>query len=170
MEKATAIAATFSDYRTVKSRKVLQLIFEVPLEKSAEAFLVLGFPMPDDSSWVGIAKLDPKLMTPGQPKGEASSEQSRAAYAMKGGAEKAVTRASLLCKEMKFQRWLERHCAAKDIITEAEAGEEATAELLRACIGVSSRNEIASDPAACQRFLAVETQYKLDTKQMAEVR
>jgi len=171
-QQGAALAATFADYRTVKSRKVLQLILEIPIEKQAEAFLVLGFPMPDNPPWVAVAKLDPKLMQPNStgPKNEAASERAKAEYRFKPPAEQAVVRAARLCTELRFQQWLEPHCAAKGITSSAQPGEESTADLLRRCIGVKSRAEIASDPAACQRFLSIETAYKEAHGMMAEQR
>lgn len=55
----TAIRATFADWRTVKTRKALQLIFEVSLEQQAEVLAILGAPMPDVDTWVAIARLKP---------------------------------------------------------------------------------------------------------------
>src|SRR6185437_11188093 len=56
---AAAITATFSDYRLVKSRGVLQLVLELPVERQAQAFEALGFPMPGTDIHVGVARLQP---------------------------------------------------------------------------------------------------------------
>lgn len=53
-----AILATFADWRTVKGRKVLQLVFEVPLEDQAKVLSHLGPPMPMADIWCGIAKIE----------------------------------------------------------------------------------------------------------------
>jgi hypothetical protein len=52
------IKATFADWRPVKSRKQLQLIFEVPLENTGIVLKMLGTPMPDRETWCAIALLD----------------------------------------------------------------------------------------------------------------
>jgi hypothetical protein len=57
MTKPAAIRADFADFRQVKSRKVAQLIFEVPLEQLPEVMEVLGWPRPDANIIVGIARL-----------------------------------------------------------------------------------------------------------------
>lgn len=56
--KPAAFQATYSDFKLVKTRKVAQLIFEVPIEGVDAALAVLGG-MPDSSKerWVGIAPL-----------------------------------------------------------------------------------------------------------------
>ena len=57
-----AILATFADWRTVKGRKVLQLIFEVPLENQAKVLTHLGAPMPMSEMWCGIARVEKKSL------------------------------------------------------------------------------------------------------------
>ena len=57
MSEESAILAQFSDWRTVKGRKVLQLIFEVPLEEQAKVLTHLGAPMPLADLWCGIARV-----------------------------------------------------------------------------------------------------------------
>lgn len=169
----SAISATFADYRTVKGRKILQIIMEVPLEHQARVFEVLGYPMPDNPPWVGIARLagepgtEPK---PPAPKNEARSERAKEEFRLKPPAEQAVVRAARLCTEMRFQTWLERYCAARGITTTDQPSTETTAELLRRSIGVNSRREIAEDPAACRRFLSVEMAYKESIGGIAERR
>jgi hypothetical protein len=58
------IKATFSDWRPVKGRKQLQLIFEVPLEETKEVLEMLGPPMPDRETWCAIARLDTDVAPP----------------------------------------------------------------------------------------------------------
>jgi len=57
---AAIIQATFAEWRMVKGRKVLQIICEVPLEAQGEVFAALGAPMPDNDTWVAIARLKGK--------------------------------------------------------------------------------------------------------------
>lgn len=59
MSEHAAIAATFADFRLIKTRKVAQLVMEVPIEKADEALSVLGgLPRSDNERWCGIARLD----------------------------------------------------------------------------------------------------------------
>src|ERR1017187_4347736 len=58
MNEQKVIKATFADWRPIKGRKQLQLIFEVPLEQTAEVLKMLGAPMPDKLTWCAIAMLD----------------------------------------------------------------------------------------------------------------
>lgn len=54
----TAFRATFSDMKLVKTRQVVQLIFEIPLSDFDAAYEVLGgMPNPSNDRWFGIAAI-----------------------------------------------------------------------------------------------------------------
>jgi hypothetical protein len=59
MSKASAIRATYSDWKLVKTRGVVQIVFEVPLAEADMAYEVIGgMPNPSNERWFGIAALD----------------------------------------------------------------------------------------------------------------
>lgn len=63
MEPPAAIRATFSDFKTVKTRSVAQLVFEIPIEQADTALKALGgVPQPQAEKWVGIARLNEKAV------------------------------------------------------------------------------------------------------------
>jgi hypothetical protein len=52
------IAATLSNFRPVSTRKVVQLILEIPIERATEALMALGgVPDPSNPQWVGVVAL-----------------------------------------------------------------------------------------------------------------
>jgi hypothetical protein len=51
------IEADFATWRPVQGRKVLQLVFEVPLENTQHVLDMLGIPQPGESKWCAIALL-----------------------------------------------------------------------------------------------------------------
>ena len=51
----TAIPAEYVNFKNVMSRKVLQIILEVPAEQTQEALSKLGVPSAHESTWVGVA-------------------------------------------------------------------------------------------------------------------
>ena len=54
----TAFRATFSDVKNIKTRQVVQLVFEVPLADFDAAYEILGgLPDPSKERWFGIAAL-----------------------------------------------------------------------------------------------------------------
>ena len=178
----TAIRATFSDYRTVKSRKVLQLVMEVPIEYQAEVFAALGYPVPDADLWCGIARLQPgagaeaggRPQPAATPASEGSSPsagaferslQGKARYAESDEMAKAVTRAALLAKDARFRGWLEDEYGTA-ILDEADA-----AERIRQVCRIVSRSEIGTKRDAYDRFIRdIETPYLMSTGAMAEPR
>lgn len=59
MDDAAAFRATFHNTKNVLGRKVLQIILEVPIERSVEVHSVLGWPDPATEKWVAVALLKP---------------------------------------------------------------------------------------------------------------
>ncbi len=57
-EKLRGIEADFATWRPVQGRKVLQLIFEVPIEQTQNVLDMLGIPQPGESKWCAIALMN----------------------------------------------------------------------------------------------------------------
>ena len=51
------LKCTYSDLKTVKTRGVCQIVLEMPIEGMAEAFNLLGAPVPGNEVWVAVARL-----------------------------------------------------------------------------------------------------------------
>lgn len=154
----SAVEATFVDLRTVKSRSVMQLIFEVPLERADAALQALGgIPQPGTDRWVGIARLvAPDDRAPAEPtKDYARSLTAKARYADLDDGRKAVARSALLAKDMAFQHWL-------FVTKRAPAfGEEGAAAYIRSACSCKSRREIAESSEKLRLFEALEGSYQL---------
>lgn len=54
----TILQATYSDLKFIKTRKVWQIICEVPLEHFDKVNAALGSPNPEFEKWVAIAPLN----------------------------------------------------------------------------------------------------------------
>jgi len=52
-----AFRATFHNFKPVLGRKVVQLIFEIPLEELPAVMQITGAPNPAEAPWFGIARL-----------------------------------------------------------------------------------------------------------------
>lgn len=59
MTDTAAFSATYSDWKLIKTRGVVQIVLEVPLKAAGHAYNVLGG-MPDyeNEKWVGVARLE----------------------------------------------------------------------------------------------------------------
>jgi hypothetical protein len=179
----TAIRATFSQYAMVKTRGVLVLHMEVPLEQQADVFKVLGYPLPGEEVWCGIARLNPEgcparsdgttaERSPATPEDRRflASDRGKARYASASDMERARTRAALLAKDARFRAWVaqQRWNASHD---DDKASEDTAIKHIRdTCCAGESRKMIAEDEACYRAFIAMETQYLIETNQMAEPR
>lgn len=131
----TAIAATFSDFRIVKGRKVAQMVFEIPIEQANAALAALGgVPQPGSEQWVGVAPLEPPAPRPEKPKtwDDLSYPQ----------------RAGIRCSDKAFQDWMDAPDA------------EACADAVREYCGVKSRSELAENELAAERWVELDVGFR----------
>lgn len=165
-----AIQGSFADYKLVKTRSVLQLVIEVPVENQAEVFAALGYPMPGEETHVAVARLQNlsetvdelrEIVADAVEAGDWHDEPPPASDPMKA----ARTRAVLLCKDERFQNWA---LAGRWILAGMEVVE--AAKWMRSTLRIDSRREIATDRDTYKRFLLLEARYKAETGQMAEER
>ena len=178
-DRAAAIAGVFADYRLIKTRGVLALVIEVPVERQAEVFAALGYPMPGEEQPVAVARLandaaqeaEEKPLV-GRPPPPSDPAPQIVNCNLRDPMKAAVQRAFWLCRDPRFQEWLYGRPPRRPIRREGGEGstEMDAADYLRQACGVDSRAEIAADCDAYERFLALEARYKADTGQMAEQR
>lgn len=177
------IRATFHDWRTVKGRKQLQLIFEVPLEQQEQVLHILGAPLPDRDIWVAIARMqigpqdgvahyadsspEPDPVPAGGP---ASSSRPRRRFSELPRSQQAALR----CRSEDFRAWLTRSYpnewgGACEVAPEA-LPDLIAAEAVRRLCGVVSRSDLDADERAGRRWDALDTEFEIDTGRMAEPR
>lgn len=127
---ASAFKATYSDWKLVRTRQVVQIVFEVPLADADSAYEILGG-MPDSSKerWCGIAAIQ---------EGKSQPKVKRD-WRNIGPAQQAGMR----CEEPTFAAFLkENH---PDDWHEAVAD---PAECVRLICGVKSRSELETNHKA----------------------
>ena len=140
--------ATYSDFRLVRSRKVVQFVFEVPIEGANQACEVLGgMPNPAEETWCAIARLDLKKTNGPLFEEKAAAETKPKAPRAPVAAEKRLAqRAGILCAELSFRKFLE------DETKQPIISEDAAAISLRKICGVSSRSELIIGTEEGDRF------------------
>lgn len=162
--------AEFCNWRTVMTRSRLQIILEVPIERTKEVLETLGTPRPDQTIWVGVAVLNPESpplrrqgdklekTEPEDPllaaEAEAEARQEHGGAAVRGRARK---RSCIYAKDRRFQKW----CGA--------TSEEGARAFIQAAIG-GSRSKIATSDAVYAAFLRLDAAYLEQTGQRAEAR
>lgn len=137
MNDKRSIAATYTDWRTVKTRKVLQLTFEVPLEQTREVMEMLGTPMPDSDIWVAVALMGKE---PGRLKGGEWARQ-----------------AGIICADAEFRRYL---TVTGDFPGVQLIDLDMAADELRRRLNIESRAHLDHDEEAARAFRELRTVFE----------
>ncbi len=150
---AAIIKATFSEWRMVKGRKVLQIVCEVPLEAQETVLRALGTPGVETDNWVAIARLNLSA-GPTEPvqiahDNDDAEEPHRPPMSL-------AQSAGFLCGTPTFQQFI---LESGDGWDHRPTKEEA-AEWLRSVCGVPSRADIKPEnPVAAERFRKIRADY-----------
>ncbi len=131
---------TYSDLKIVKTRKVVQVIIEIPIEAANTFVEMFGMPNPAEEVWVAIAELDRRTMN--------ESEASDAT--------KAVQMAGMLCRNKSFGVWL-RDQRKMDV---DPSKPESIANALRALLGIKSRREMHNSPEIIVAFNRLKGEFE----------
>ena len=169
----TAIDATFSDFRPVKSRGVYQIILEVPAEKANAVLAALGgVPVFGSEQWVGVALLDPSKFEAKAPESAGVAQQVERPICNREAAGSnpaagTTTRerrpfsslprseqAALACRDVQFCRWLGCEDATRT---------QTAVTYLRTALVVTSRRELDADPIAASRWDSLYARYRQET-------
>jgi hypothetical protein len=184
MTDLAAIQGTFADFKTVKSRSVVQIVIEIPIEAGKRAIDILGFPQPGAEIPVALARLDLKHVSapvassapaevPAGANGITSSPSLEGDVpAREDGipGHQPVTsrswneipyaqRAGIRCNEPMFQRFAFSEYGIGFEPTEPPKRAEAAAGIIRKECGVCSRSEIKRGTEAARIFDDIERNY-----------
>jgi hypothetical protein len=155
-----AIWADFVHIRTVKGRKVCEIILETALEDLIEVLNRLGNPVGADSVPVAITRVDPNKVKAAldiKPQAKAKPE---AAPHKPFSSLPLSQQAAIRCGDVLFQEYLK-------LETEDEA-----ADYVRHHCGVKSRSDIKADGPSAQRWKQIEAMYQswLTDRKFAEAK
>lgn len=157
MADPRVIQATYADWKNVKTRAVVQLVFEVPVEKTEEVLKMLGAPIPGREKWVAIAVMDKSVPVGVQPAPTTADNTQREAGKRWHEMSRAQ-QAGILCNDERFQKW----CGGM--------GVDDPADYIRRQCGVLSRAHLNEHEGSAAAFDELVTRYRRDTGQMAEAR
>lgn len=149
MTDAAIIEAEYVEWKMVKTRKALQLIFEVPLEHQALVQAALGTPMPDTSTPVAIARL--RLAPTRAEIAQVAPAELEPPHKPKSLAQIA----GIICNEPAFWKYI------------AVGSADEAAEYVRGHCNVSSRAALDHNPDAAMAFRTLRTDYDLWMKGIA---
>lgn len=142
MASPAAFQGTYSDMRIVKSRKVIQVVVELPVEQGQAFVAAFGVPDPATETWVAIARLDPKAKQPEPEKPSRRWDQMS-----------PTQQAGIRCNEPTFWAFIR-----EDRALPCETSEDA-AEFVRTFCGVTSRSDLNRDEATARAWHDLDGQY-----------
>ena len=136
MTPPAAISGNFADIKLVKTRSVVQMVIEIPIERAKEVTDAFGWPQPGSEIHVAVARL-----RVGQ-----QEEKPKRSWKQMTRAEQA----GVLCNDPAFQNWIAWHEVYGGLlesdsdsrwVTRSVTAEGAARYVRRAC-GVKSRSEL----------------------------
>lgn len=180
MTRNAAFQAVYTNFKTVPSRKVVQVTLEAPMEAGDSIIAILGMPNPEVSKWLGVALLkqipapaDASVVggdtpvadgvhdpAPQQPESKSWREMSHA------------QRAGILCNEPRFHEFLVSKyplCKTPYERSPAESAPHAAARILRDSCDVKSRSEILPGTEAAKVFEQIDGDYRAWLKYGARI-
>ena len=128
----------YSDFKVIKSRKVIQMVIEFPIESSANFVEMFGIPQPHEEQWVAVALMN------------------KTAVVKNETALKAIQDAGILSKSQSFGRWLKDERGMTEVNPQDP---NSIAQALRAILGVRSRSELNTDSEALKVWHALKSSY-----------
>jgi hypothetical protein len=148
MTANAVIAGTFADLRSVKSRSVVVLHIEVPIERAADVVAMFGYPQPGEEVSVAVARLLPAAADPAP--ATATSKPKRPWDDLS-----LAQQAGIACGDPDFWVWLDHSRAAANVFDVDSAAQE-----VRYRCNVKSRREFDRDEAAARRWNALHGEFK----------
>lgn len=159
-----SVLATYSDWKPIKTRRVIQIIFEVPWEGADAAYQVLRMPDPGGSEWYSITKHVPNAGALSSPVGEAGRTQQGTAPASR-----LTQLAGMACNEPLFWKYLTKLGYRIDSEDRAVNRELSRLAIYEEC-KVKSRKEFIVGTPAGDRWLKLYDAFALwrDAPEAAE--
>lgn len=156
---AASFAACYSDWKLIRTRKTVQIVLEIPVEKSNEAYSALGgMPNAGEEIWVAVARLDPSKIKSGDstPDRESDGQLGRSpgsrSHKPVAPDKRLAQRAGILCADPLFQKWLGE---IENVIMD----ERHAANYVRNYCEVDSRSKIIPGTAAGRDFEVLEGKF-----------
>jgi hypothetical protein len=161
MTAPAAFQASFADFRLVKSRKVAQFVFEVPIEAADAAMAALGgFPRPDAEVWVAVARIDPKAASVAvKPASEPAKTEATAKPKLRWEDMPYSQQAAIRCEDFNFRRFLahtDKRVGNVPLVYNAEV----SACRVRELCYVDSRKNIVKGTFTGDQWASLEAEYQ----------
>jgi hypothetical protein len=137
----SAFLGSYSDLKIVKTRSVVQVIIEVPIERGQEVTDLLGLPRPGEEVPVALARIDPTKLD----KPDDEPIKVRVGNAQMAG---------ILCNEGGFRKFLGERSGQH--VPDADSA----AKLVRLACSVKSRADLDTDKHGAQLWRDLKGDYE----------
>jgi len=157
MTGPAAFRAVYADWKLIKTRGMIQVVLELPVEQADAAYEVLGgMPVAGKERWFGIAAIRNPEATPGvSDPAPAQVPQPRPERAKRDWRDlPASQQAGIRCAEPVFHSFLEEEC--HDNLNEAGTYDDC----VRMICGVKSRSELDTNHKARVIWHQLDSQYQ----------
>lgn len=147
-----AISGTFADLKSVKTRSVVQMIVEIPIERAAEVIAAFGYPQPGAEIAVAVARIKAVKQIEAQPVGKRTFADMAPAQ-----------QAGVLCNDARFRKFLHEERTNAWMLALSNHPDnptEAAATTVRAACGVHSRADLNTDPRAEIAWQTLQEEYR----------
>lgn len=156
MTDEAVLSGTYSDFKLVKTRGVIQIVIEMPLEYAQKATDLLGFPNPSEEVHVALARLQaPEREIVGSTYNPKTGEIGNV-YADEAKPKSYAQEAGILSNDKAFWRFIHLYDASdpnRDHSTDA-------AEYIREKCDVSSRRELLEGTPEGQAFRDLKAEFE----------
>jgi hypothetical protein len=154
MDKAV-VGAAYADFKIIRSRKVCQVVLEIPLEQ-AQAFIhAFGLPNPAQEAWVAIARLV-KGGIPEKPEGPSAASAGPIKPYRAFEDLPLPQQAAMRCQDLSFRDFIRGHFKKHNLQDAKDA-----AIFVREWCGVESRSHIRPDTPAGDKWGQLNNRYLL---------
>lgn len=149
-----AVLGTFSEVKILKTRSVLQIIVEIPIEQADEALKALGgIPQPSEERWVGIARAPKErrgaeLYQPEAPTVTLTKSKEHRPF----NSLPLSQQAGIRCSDAKFSDFM--------IETHLPFMAMGVTEAVRVVCGIVSRSELDTNDIAAAKWRKLEADYQ----------
>ena len=150
-----AIQGTFADLKSVKTRSVVQMVVEIPIEQAEAVVKAFGFPQPGAEIAVAVARLDVKADKPPTTAPEWVGREAKKPFKDYTLAQQSGMR----CGDEMFRRWA---CWKFNPTAPANHSPDVewAANQVRAWCNVDSRSEFDTNADAGKRWLTLNAEFE----------
>ena len=137
------IKGTYSDFKLIKTRNVVQMIIEVPIEQANQITTKFGMPQPNEEKWVAVALIKTESVP------------------INNDASRAIQQAGVLGQDVAFGTWLSQ---TRNDVSVTPSNIASIQQAIRVICGVTSRADFKNNDKALETWKKLYSAYQSENK------